>query len=740
MEIPVIGIDFGTSYSKMCYFDININNFVLIPDEFNQLSMPSIISFNENEKNEIVGRNEKEKLNNNKTLLNNNFIRNVKLFLGLSKKELLSIKNNKLDFFCDFIEEDFNDKIKIPLIINKENNLKENSKKFKKFYYFEQLCAMILKKLKKNAEKYLKIENIFNIVISIPTYFKQSQIEALKHAAFLANLNVIEFIDELSACFLIENRNYENKKNILVFKLGGGIFELILINLFKEENQQNFNILASNKIDINFSGVEFDKKITFEIFNKIHSNFDSNIEKFIYYFSFYSKEEFSKQNEIFINNKNIQNLNIKITKNEFDKICEDFNLKLKENIEKILKDAKLNKNEIDDVLLIGGIAKIKKIQEMIKNYFNLEKLNILDEFSITKGISLKSFLINRNISKFIKTDNFLNQIHFNLGINLNDDEIDVFIKKNDFVPIKKSKIYIIENNEIFYIFIYEGKNNLIKNSNCLGSISMNVSNKSNEKNKIKVTFEINENLILKITIEDQNDLDNKSIIIFQNERLYSKIYYEQEENNYSMENKIIEDEYFINYKKEILNNLEIINDETKIYKEKFDEFKNLLLNIECFIETFELNNINNNLLLLEKYIFYLKILFKKYSEFFLIFNNLINNKIIEDLKMKIKNFLEILIENKNVNYYDLINDLKNFPIIYKFCLIFIIKSKVINANYLINNKEKNKAIKLIKEILDEIKYFEIKNYLKEYDNKYSENNINNIKSLKLYLKKELNNI
>ena len=92
MEIPVIGIDFGTSYSKMCYFDININNFVLIPDEFNQLSMPSIISFNENEKNEIVGRNEKEKLNNNETLLNNNFIRNVKLFLGLSKKELLSIK------------------------------------------------------------------------------------------------------------------------------------------------------------------------------------------------------------------------------------------------------------------------------------------------------------------------------------------------------------------------------------------------------------------------------------------------------------------------------------------------------------------------------------------------------------------------------------------------------------------------------------------------------------------------
>ena len=149
MEIPVIGIDFGTSYSKMGYFDINLNNFVLIPDEFNQLSMPSLISFNENEKYEIVGRNEKEKLNNNETLLNNNFIRNVKLFLGLSKKELLSIKNNKLDFFCDFIEEDFNDKIKIPLIINKENNLKENSKKFKKFYYFEQLCAMILKKLKK---------------------------------------------------------------------------------------------------------------------------------------------------------------------------------------------------------------------------------------------------------------------------------------------------------------------------------------------------------------------------------------------------------------------------------------------------------------------------------------------------------------------------------------------------------------------------------------------------------------
>ena len=726
MEIPVIGIDFGTSYSIMGYFDINVNNIVLIPDEFNQLSMPSIISFDENEKNEIVGRNEKEKLNK---LLNNNFIRNVKIFLGLSKKELLLIKNYKLDFSCDFIEEDFNNKIKIPLIINNENDLNEKNNK-KKYFYFEQLCAMILKKLKKNVEKYLKIENIFNVVISIPTYFKTSQIEALKHAAFLANLNVIEFIDELSACFLIESKNFEDKKNILVFKLGGGIFELNLINLFKEENQQKLNILASNKIDINFSGVEFDKKITFEILNKINSNLHSNIEKFIYFLSFYSKEEFSKKNEIFLND-----LNIKINKKDFDKICDDFNLKLKENIENILKNAKINKNEIDDVLLIGGIAKIPKIQEMIKNYFNLENLNILDQFSITKGIALKSFLLNRNISKNIKTDNFLNQIHFNLGLNLNDDEIDVFIKKNDFIPIKKSKIYTIENNEkIFNKFIYEGKNKLIKNSNCLGSISLNISNKIKRKNKIKVSFEINENLILIITIEDENDLNNKSIINFQNERLFSIINYEKEENNYSTNDEIFEDEYFINYKKEILNNLEIINDETKIYKEKFDEFKNLLLNIECFIKTFELHNINNNILLLEKYIFYLKILFKKYSEFFLIFNNLINNKIIDEIKIKIKNNLEILIENKNINFYEIINDLKIFPIIYKFCLIFIIKSKVINANYLINNNEKNKAIKLIKEILDEIKYFEIKNDIKEYDNKYSENNINNIKELKLYLK------
>jgi len=725
MEIPVIGIDFGTSYSIMGYFDINLNNIVLIPDEFNQLSMPSIISFNENDKKEFVGKNEKDKIN---TLLNDNFFRNIKIFLGLSKKELLLIKNYKLDFPCDLIEEDFNNKIKIQLIISNKDNLKEKNRK--KYFYFEQLCAMILKKLKKNVEKYLKIENIFNVVISIPIYFKTSQIEALKHAAFLANLNVIEFIDELSACLLIESKNYEDKKNILVFKLGGGIFELNLINLFKEENQQKFNILASNKVDINFSGVELDKKITFEILNKINSNLLSNIEKFIYYLSFYSKEEFSKKNEIILND-----LNIKLNKKDFDKICNDFNLKLKENIEKILKDAKINKNEIDDVLLIGGIAKIPKIQEMIKNYFNLENLNILDQFSITKGIALKSFLLNRNISKNIKTDNFLNQIHFNLGLNLNNDEIDVFIKKNDYIPIKKSKIYTIENNEkIFNKFIYEGKNNLIKNSNCLGSIYFNISNKIKEKNKIKVSFEINENLILIITIEDENDLNNMSIINFQNERLFSIINYEKEENNYSTNDEIIENEYFINYKKEILNNLEIINDETKIYKEKFDEFKNLLLNIECFIKTFELHNINKNILLLEKYIFYLKILFKKYSEFFLIFNNLINNKIIEDLKMKIKNFLEILIENKNVNYYDLINDLKNFPIIYKFCLIFIIKSKVINANYLINNNEKNKAIKLIKEILDEIKYFEIKNDIKEYDNKYSENNINNIKELKLYLK------
>ena len=125
MEIPVIGIDFGTSYSIMGYFDINRNNIVLIPDEFNQLSMPSIISFDENEKNEIVGRNEKEKLNK---LLNNNFIRNIKIFLGLSKKELLLIKNYKLDFYFDFIEEDFNNKIKIPLIINNENDLNEKKK------------------------------------------------------------------------------------------------------------------------------------------------------------------------------------------------------------------------------------------------------------------------------------------------------------------------------------------------------------------------------------------------------------------------------------------------------------------------------------------------------------------------------------------------------------------------------------------------------------------------------------
>ena len=501
----IIGIDLGTTYT--CAAVMRNNKIEVIQNSQGKRLTPSCVSFKGNERH--IGDAAKLKSVSNLK----NTIYSIKRIIGRNYSDEIVQKDIKLWPF-KIIKDSSKDK---PLIEVEYKGKKEK-------YYPQQISAMVLGYVKKYAEDFVG-EEVKKVVITVPAYFNEAQKKATKEAGEIAGLEVIRILNEPTAAAIAYgfdiNNKLNEKKNILVFDLGGGTYDVSILQLEKNK----FNVLSING-DTHLGGDDFDNKLVeycMKLF-KDETGIDiSNNQKALTKLKNECqkcKEQLSIVNEVDFDIDSLaenKDFNTKILVSDFENICKDLFKKLIPPIKEALNDANLKKEDINEIILVGGSSRIPKIQKMLSEFFNNKKLNKTvnpDEIVAAGAAMQASILKKKGDLKIIN----INPISFGMRSKIDGINGRMFflIKKNIQLP------YIIEqgfqtsfNNQTEIDFpIYQGEKELAKDNYFLNSFTIKGLRKAPAGDvQFNVKMELDENGILNVTANEINGILSGGMII-----------------------------------------------------------------------------------------------------------------------------------------------------------------------------------------------------------------------------------
>lgn len=419
-EAGVIGIDLGTINSCVAVW---VNGKIeIIPNDIGERTTPSYVSFSDKEI--LVGETAKNQKNRNP----NNTIFGAKRFIG-RKFEEYQIQQYLKNLPFTIVKDDKSDKPQFKITYeNKEEK-----------YFPENILAIILKKLKKNASDFLGKE-AKDAIISVPTYYTIDQLEEIREAANIAELNVLEIINSSTAAGMayIYDKNFEGEKNIIIFDLGAdslnislcsleeGIVEVKSLDGIKDLGGEDFN----NRL-FKYCVDEFRRKTGIDIISKKNakaiSRLLSSCEE--------AKKSLSFSNQAAIDLEYLigeEDLNIIITRKKFEDLCMDLFQRFSYPLENVLKYANKSKTQINEIILVGGSTRIPKIQEMIKEFFNGKDIykGLNPDEAIAYGAAIQAAIKMKIKDEKIENILLINAIPFSLGIETVGGVMTVIIPRN----------------------------------------------------------------------------------------------------------------------------------------------------------------------------------------------------------------------------------------------------------------------------------------------------------------------
>ena len=529
-EIPPIGIDLGTTYSCVSIWK-NHQPYV-IPNESGNRITPSVVSFTK--KDRLVGEAAKNLSSKNAE----NTIYDAKRLIGRS-------------FNDKEVQEDIK---RWPFKVKKDLNsdrpvIEVTYKGEKKNFFAEEISSIVLTKIKHYAQEHLGQE-IREAVITCPAYFNDAQRNATKNAGKIAGLDVIRIINEPTAAALAygynkmsENQNKNENKNelvldrkkVLVFDLGGGTFDVTVLLI-----DSNLLEVQSSYGDMHLGGEDFDNKLLDYCINEFKKESGIDISKNqkairrLKALCEKAKINLSSMEETTIDIDSLAqgvDFNITITRPEFENFCKDDFDRCIPIVEKALKEAKMKKDDIDEVILVGGSTRIPKIQELIKNFFKDEK-KICKELHADEAVSIGAAIIGAIAINFeeIALDRLtlIDVTPLSLGLRLNNGEMAVIIEKNSPIPCEKKETFgtVKDNQKNVRVKIYQGEYKYADKNHFVGDILI-TDLPSLPKGKVQVTviYRINLDGILNVTVKENvggkisdkdfnmnnNDLNDKMI-------------------------------------------------------------------------------------------------------------------------------------------------------------------------------------------------------------------------------------